>query len=213
MSLSACLVTSTPSYEAPERTPPFLSAQSAQPDLRQIKKIDLDLFSSNTSIEFGAAVRSEDNGAPVFGRLVLDYGVLNSGPGNPYRQDLGDWVQIPASTLDAPPRKLAAQWFPASDTPTDGCHNVTLFATHDTGFNNGGCPADPTDFDFLSWTILVCKGSLGSCCDPTALPEDGGCTQFQCPAISSDVRCDGAADTAALDSQADPSDIDPGGAP
>lgn len=191
----ACLVTSSPTFEEPERTPPFLLGPSARPDLRVVKVVDMAEFDP---VEFSATVRSEDNGTDVQGRLVLDYGVkpLGGPPGVPYRQALSDPVQADASTLDDGSRTLTASWFTGSNKTTVGCHNVTLFATHEINFTTG-CPADPKDFDFLTWTVITCDSTQAPCCDPTLAPEEGGCQSFLCPKTDPNARCDVAAATGA----------------
>jgi hypothetical protein len=191
MFFPACLVTSSPSFEEPERTPPFLLGPSARPEQRQVKVVDL---APALPVEFSATVRSEDNGADVQGRLVLDYGFKPPGgpPGVPYRQPLGDPVSVEASTLDDMSRTLSAQWFTGSNPTTVGCHYVTLFATHNIDFNTG-CPADPADFDFLTWTVITCDSTAAPCCDPTLPADDGGCQILLCPEIDPNARCDVAA--------------------
>lgn len=186
MSLPACLVTSSPTFEDPERTPPFLVGPSAQPDIRYIKVVDATAVKP-PAVEFSAQVRSEDNGDDVLGRLVLDYGVPLGGPDYPYQDILKDLVSVPASTMDDESRVLTAVWFPRSDVTTAGCHTVTLFTTHEMNFEKG-CPVDPTDFDSLTWTVLVCTEA--PCCDPTLPPDAGGCPPFQCPAVDESARCD-----------------------
>lgn len=188
MVLPGCLVTSSPSFEEPERTPPFLLGPSARPDPRLVEVIDMaDL----DPVEFSATVRSEDNGVDVQGRLVLDYGFVPPGgpPGVPYRQPLGDPVIVGASTLDDTSRTLSALWFPGSNQTNPGCHTVTLFATHELDFSRG-CPADPADFDSITWTVIVCDSNQAPCCDPTLPPEDGGCQTFLCPKTDPAARCD-----------------------
>ena len=188
MSLPACLVTSSPTFEEPERTPPFLIGPTARPDLRQVKVVDVGGIPD--PVEFSAQVRSEDNGQQVFGRLVLDYGIApQGGPGYPYQQILKDVVTLEPGTLEDKARILAAKWYPGSNKAPVGCHTVTLFATHEINFETG-CPADPDDFDHLTWTVYVCDSTSAPCCDPELPAEQGGCTNFQCPPIDEDVRCD-----------------------
>lgn len=189
MSLPACLVTSSPSFEEPERTPPFLLAQTSSPDIRRVKVVDLLKFKpSGTHTDFSAGVRSEDAGDRVLGRLVLDYGIRGD-DGRPYADVLQEGVYIPAGTLDDAPRTLTAQWFPKA---TLGCHTVTLFATHELDFATG-CPTEPDDFDFLTWTVSVCDSGQAPCCDPNSPEAEGGCVKFQCPDTQEDVRCGGPA--------------------
>lgn len=187
MSLPACLVTSSPSFDEPERTPPFLLDPSARPDPRQVLVVDV---AQGAPVEFSAAVRSEDNGIDVQGRLVLDYGFrVPGGPPTATYQALGDPVIVGASTLDDTSRTLSAVWFTGSNKPTVGCHNVTLFATHGIDFTTG-CPFDPADFDYISWTVIVCNGMQAPCCDPTLPPDQGGCQAFQCTKIDPNTRCE-----------------------
>ncbi len=182
MTLPACLVTSSPTFEEPKRTRPFLLSEASSPDVRQIKVMDTDKY---LPFEFGASVLSEDAGDDVIGRLVLDYGVAVDDL--PF-QSLGEPSAVAAATLDDGPRPLTATWGSAYK-PTVGCHYVSLLATHKLGFGNG-CPEDPEDFDFLTWTVIVCKSSDGPCCDPQSPADDGGCAAADCPVVDPDVRCD-----------------------
>ncbi|MEZ4295794.1 MAG: hypothetical protein R3B70_12520 [Polyangiaceae bacterium] len=188
MSLPACLVTSSPSFEEPERTPPFLLGPTARPDLHQIKVVDLK---GAPEIEFSAQVRSEDNGEDVLGRLVLDYGSPLSGPGIPFQATL-DETRVEASTLDDTTRSLTTQWYPFDESL--GCHTVTLFATHEIDLDTR-CPADPKDFDSLTWTVIVCNSVQAPCCDPNPPAGQPGCADFKCPDVDPNARCDQTQDT------------------
>lgn len=181
MSLPACLVTSSPTFEEPKQTRPFLLSESSSPDVRQIKVVD----NYKLPVEFSASVISEDAGDKVYGRLVLDYGIAVDK--HPYRQALGDWAPINPATLDFGPRTLTGTW-ESSSKPTTGCHYVSLLATHDIDFVVG-CPTDPADFDFLTWTVVVCDSSVAPCCDPAAPDGEGGCGALSCPDIDPNVRC------------------------
>lgn len=185
MILPACLVTSTPSSEERKRTPPFLLAETAIPDPRLFKIIDL---TTTPFVDFQAGVVSEDADAKVLGHLVLDYGFkVEGGYATPFFLEIGRPATVEPATLDDPPRTLAVRWSFGSYKPTPGCHNVALFATHE--FDDvTGCAADPSDFDYVLWTILVCDSSQGTCCDPAAPPDQGGCS-VQCPDFDTDVRC------------------------
>lgn len=183
MSLPACLVTSSPTFEEPKRTRPFLLSESSSPDIRRIKVVDT---SKSLPLEFSVSVVSEDAEDDVVGRLVLDYGIEVDG--RPYHQPLGDPGSVAAATLDDGPRTLTARW-ESTYKPTLGCHYVSLLATHDLNFATG-CPVDPADFDFLTWTVIVCDSSQAPCCDPTDPAADGGCAAAECPAVDLNVRCD-----------------------
>lgn len=188
MPLPACLVTSSPSFEEPERTPPFLLASTAEPDLRQFLIVDTSGPQPPPYV-FRAEVRSEDNDQQLLGRLVLDYGVQQPQTMKPYSQALHEEaVTIEPGTLDSPPRYLQVTWFTKAHPAPVGCHTVTLFATHEIDPVTG-CPTDPEDFDFLTWNVLVCDGVQSTCCDPEKPAEDGGCAALQCPAIDENIRC------------------------
>ena len=184
MSLPACLVTASPTFEEPNRTRPFLLAEASSPDVRQIKDVDIAKGKS-LPLEFSALVVSEDAGDKVLSRLVLDYGVAVDN--HPYYQALGEGSIGPA-TLDDGPRTLTAPWGSTSK-PTLGCHYVSLLATHELDLKTG-CPVDPEDLDSLTWTVVVCDTSGGPCCDPTAPEDEGGCSVHDCPKVDKDVRCD-----------------------
>lgn len=181
MTLSACLVTSTPNFEERNRTPPFLLSETADPDTRLIHVYNLD---ETGSVTFGADVVSEDAGDKVLGHLVLDYGFrLEGGDPTPYRNRIGLDASVKPATIDDPPRTLAVTWNVKSLDISPGCHNFALLATHE--FNETGCAVDPSDFDYVMWTVLICRKSDGNCCEPS---EEGGCP-IQCPDFNEDVRC------------------------
>src|SRR5262249_12514573 len=77
MASGGCLVTSVPDYVEPQRTAPFLIAESASPDIRQPLEI---LFDSSQGKyppqEFRVHVRSEDTGDLVHFKLYVDYGTV-----------------------------------------------------------------------------------------------------------------------------------------
>lgn len=186
MTLPACLVTSSPTFEEPTQTRPFLLSESTVPDLRRIKVVNT---AESLPLEFSASVLSEDVGADVVGRLVLDYGIAEDQ--RPYRQPLGDPASVAAATLDDGPRTLTARW-ESTYKPTLGCHYVSLLATHKLNFATG-CPENPDDFDFLTWTVIVCDSNVGPCCDPTAPEGDkDSCAVFSCPDVDENVRCQAA---------------------
>jgi hypothetical protein len=183
MLLPACLVTSSPTFEEPKRTAPFLRAPSAVPALNQITVVDATANMPPAAV-FRADVVSEDNGEGVVGKLVLDYGIQTQS-GFPYRFSLAD-ADAPSGTLDGPARTMTAKWFPDAPPTTAGCHNVTLLATHKFDVDTG-CPSSADDFDFLTWTVIVCDHA--PCCDPSLPPEKGGCTTWQCPVVDPGVKC------------------------
>jgi hypothetical protein len=195
MSLEACLVTSSPTFEDPERTPPFLVAATAQPDLREI--LVVNKFEVSNPLVFSAGLRSEDNGESIVGLVVRNYGVEGSDT-KPYEDELGRRVAEPG-TLDDTSRRLSVPWY-VNKADINGCANVSLLAMHKVD-EITGCPVDPVDFDFLTWTVIVCEGSM-DCCDPTAGPgEEDACSNLACPEIDPEIRCGVNLPTANFDSQ------------
>lgn len=182
---SACLVISPPQVEDPERTPPFLLEETANPDARETWKIDLD-SASLSFVEFSVNVRSEDDGLPVQGRLLLDYGVQAS-DGRPFEAEVSEDSDVPASTLQDTLRTLTARWYVKSYN-YDGCHTVTLMASHE--FTDDQCPVDPADSDAVTWLVYLCRDS-GSvpCCDPVSDP-DCPLPGYECPKLTG-AQCEG----------------------
>src|SRR5262245_48557944 len=72
MTSASCLITSDPEFSDPQRTPPFLIVDKAQPSPLDI----VILQATDIEKEFLAVVRSEDAGDPdpLEVKLALDYG-------------------------------------------------------------------------------------------------------------------------------------------
>lgn len=156
MNSSACLVTSTPSFDPPEQTRPFLVASSADPDPRGV--LVVDSLNLPTSFDFTANVVSNDANAPVELKLYLDYGFTNIA-GQPFRKSLGNPPALPPSTMDdekRPPAK--ARWFPGIDDVSFGCHTITLIASH--RFDDTlECPVCRNDSSQITWPVFRCDSS------------------------------------------------------
>lgn len=167
MSASACLVTSSPTFEDPVQTKPFLDFEGAGPDPRQILVLSTDV---STTL-FEAQLRSEDAGEPVLVRMLVDYGTCNV-TGKPF-QDSQQGLPVDPSTFSDTSRK-AQHNATIENELTPGCHRLTLIATHE--FNEAtGCPADPDDFAQITWTVFVCDDNCDF--DPVNCPViEASCT-------------------------------------
>jgi hypothetical protein len=156
----ACLVLSTPDDVPPvEKTPPFLIADRATPNLRELIDIDLgatlpDDFGPEL---FSAFVVSEDDGDDVDVYLFIDYGFPDNPDGFPFLKKVNQ-VTVPASTLSDRTRQVTfSQNIAKSLQFLGGCHNVTMIATHD--FAGNDCPRCMTDSSQLTWQVRVCSSN------------------------------------------------------
>lgn len=167
MSSSACLVTSSPSFDEPSQTKPFLDFESASPDPRRILTIEPG---SQERHSFSALVRSEDLEEDVRVRLLVDYGKCGSN-GSPFAGLLLA-SPVPASTFDDTGRKAVVDT--TLESLSEGCHRLTMIATHE--FEDPiGCPTDPEDFTQITWTVFVCKDNCAT--DPITCPVvEASCT-------------------------------------
>jgi hypothetical protein len=173
MSGTACLVVSPPEYEEPKRSAPFLIAEEAFPNLRKtVEVLETDAF-----VEFGGAVLSEDNGAPVEVALYIDYGQSNAA-GHPYKNRVYPFEPILPGTIADGPRKFQGKrWYLDSAPVAAGCHTITMMASHEFGATV--CPVDIDDSSFLVWQIAKCDAN-GDCptdCEPLDCSD-------QCPSCA-----------------------------
>lgn len=190
MTTASCLITSTPDFESPEQTPPFLLSQNATPDPREI----IALENPKGSLTFSAFVRSEDGGEPVQTRLLVNYGTASS-PKRPYRfAEIG--TTLGPSSMDDRSR-VASGVFDNASYNLVGCFRFTLMVSH--AFDDNNCPLDLSDSDAITWTAYLCE-SADNCAPPIdpdvdcALPPDPtACPQFSPQATSSASTSSGAA--------------------
>jgi hypothetical protein len=156
----ACLVTSTTDFADPEQTPPFLVASRADPDIREF----LVVVDGESRKDFTAQVLSEDRGESVKIALYIDYGRSNVA-GQPFRNAITNFPDIPAGTLRDGPRQVRAQWFPDIHPVENGCHTITMMVTHEFDFQD--CPETLSDSSQLVWKVLRCESREK--CDPIVL--------------------------------------------
>ncbi len=180
---ASCLVTSTPDFEPPERTPPELVAALATPDLREVIRVD----ETTGTVNLGAAVRSvEDAGEGVRFRLFLDYGIPN-GFDLPY-QDVVDGGAVTEPTGEDEVRRVSARWRPGNDL-SNGCHTLTLMVSHAFDETPQGpaldCPERLDDSSQLTWFVDFCR--VPPCVEQPPCAE----ATVACPAVADDVPSEG----------------------
>ncbi len=170
MSASACLVTSSPTFEDPPATKPFLEFETAQPDPRNV----LILNENIDLLTFEAFVRSEDVGQKVEVRLLLDYGTCNALQ-QPFLDSFDD-ADVAAGTFDEKDRLASVRYATVNLDP--GCHRLTLMASH--AFDGAsGCPVDEEDFTQITWTVFRCAGDDCGAFNPASCPPiEASCTNF-----------------------------------
>jgi hypothetical protein len=188
---SSCLVISSPDFGSPERTPPFLVPDSADPDPRRV----LVVTSDTSRVDFSAVVRSEDDGDAVEARLYIDYGFVN-GAGQPFRTSVTDnATTLQPSTFDDDTRRAQVQWYTDSVPISPGCHRFTLIVSH--GFDSrSGCPLELADSSQITWTVLYC--APGAECPPPIVDPRTDCPPIEarCPeVVSQATSASGAGDT------------------
>jgi hypothetical protein len=173
LSSTGCLITSTPTYDTPQQTPPLLLAADAKPVITEAQPVVVS--ESTPPLNFSASVISEDNNQQVQLALLIDYGVEQNG--NPYRggpeavhgmvlpNGIGTLAEGPRLTqslqLESTIFTVVSAGTPPQPVPT--CHTVTMVATHEFGDANTGCPRCLVDSSMLTWTIIACPGPGTSC--------------------------------------------------
>lgn len=174
---SGCLVASTPEFEKPERTPPFLLAATADPDIREFVLITDE--EANIRNEFSAMVMSEDVGQPVKVALYIDYGEPNV-EGRPFHKALILFPEIPPGRMSDNPRQVRAHLYPEQENVEPGCHTVTMIVSHE--FDYSGCPKSLADSSQLTWTVLRCSSATN------CVPIDADNSTKNCPSSNSSMN-------------------------
>ena len=178
--LSSCLVTSSPDFQDPQRSRPFFLPDLANPDPRRVIVLD----ATTQKIELDGFIVGEDAGSAVQPRLLRDYGTFDEVLGKPF-QNSQNGIDVPPGSLDGEPRKVSVVASPAGLGLTPGCHRLTLMVSHK--FDEAtGCPSDLTDYDALTWTVLVCDAN-GICPTLDLTKEKQAPDDPSCPAVT--VSC------------------------
>lgn len=178
MTTASCLITSTPDFEPPAQTPPFLVAENATPDPRQLVIVQPD----QDEVLFSAFVRSEDAEAKVGVRLLVDYGTESAD--TPFRIAL-QGKTVAASHMEDRTRLASAKWN-RNTLNLEGCHRFTLMVSH--AFDDTNCPLDLADSDSLTWNVVICKP--GEDCPPLIDPSVDCAlplTPAACPQLSPEL--------------------------
>jgi hypothetical protein len=172
MLFSACLVTSSPTFEEPVRTKPFLDVEGATPTVSRI----FTVTPTTPATVFSAPLRSEDLTERVEARVLLNYGRCSNGrPFEAFQED----TSVEASTFDDTDRRAEVQtYFDGAFALPPGCHRLTLMASH--AFDPGtGCPADLDDFSQVTWVVFSCETEDCGPVDPDSCPiADVSCEDF-----------------------------------
>ncbi|WP_437586379.1 hypothetical protein [Sorangium sp. So ce1000] len=170
---SGCLILSSSDHETPPQTAPYLISSAASPSQLQVVYIH-----EQDALDFGAAVLSEDHGVDVEIALYIDYGVRNSA-GQPYRNHVYPFPVIEAGTMADGQRPFVRRWFLDSPSVTEGCHTLTMVASH--AFDTDVCPVDLKDMSSLTWQLINCDPDDPSC--PKSCPELA-CAASKCPSCA-----------------------------
>ncbi len=184
MSTSGCLITSTPQFDEPQQTRPFLLGQSAIPSLSKTVVIDKQ---SSSIVEFSADVVSQD--APndeVRCLLLLDYGFPNSGL--PYRFVIYAADVPPGSLNQTAPRRCKVLLNVLGLPLETGCHNATLLVTHALK-QETQCPEKEDDYSLITWQVFFCDSSQDpDACDNVDLTP---CKSWDASCFSSSLDAGG----------------------
>ena len=151
----------------------MIVASGLNPDPRSILLVGGD----EGSKEFGitASVVSEDVEESVKVALYVDYGFTNA-LGQPFRNALQTFPELPSGTLADGPRKLGGvRWVDGLFSIEPGCHRLTLVVTHEFD-TASGCPKNLNDSSQITWHFRQCD--VGDC--PATL-VDCPATDATCP--------------------------------
>jgi hypothetical protein len=147
----SCLITSSPDFAKPTRTPPFLTALTPAPYLVQsVRALAPHTYSPQT-LTF--QVVSEDlQSPPLQALLILDFEGFSAAI-----QLLQPPTEIPPGHFNdpsAPPRKAIELPFQFSGEIQTGCHSVTLAVSHEFVAvlgTNKVAPKDDGDVATATW--------------------------------------------------------------
>ena len=156
-STSGCLAADEPTFQEPVKTPPFLLAQTAVPDVTQPRQ---DFGNPVVDkVELSVEVRSEDAGDPLVAKLVYNYpkDPIDLGPSGRFPPGkLGDTERILSLTLERSRLPLDV-----SKSPPElwtGCLQVSMLVTHksSTDIQNGVAFLDlENDIGVITWWFNI----------------------------------------------------------
>jgi len=161
---TGCLVTESPSFEAPSRTAPRLVNLTPAPAELIRAPVSGQVYELPS---FQFQIVSEDAGQRVDSRLVVDYGVDPSNTGF-VDFDLGETI-APGKMSDGPrPKdkkaiidlKLPRLQYSPDNNGGRSCRTVTLLVSHEFRSNGARyCPTRMEDSDQASWFVVLCPGA------------------------------------------------------
>lgn len=146
-SLSGCIVADPPEYQEPQRTPPILDLNHAEPSPYWVVVVERK---SGNDLSIKVPLRSDDQGERLLFAIHVDYKaggfmLLSS--------------SMPPSTLDGPPREISKSFDLNDPRVMPGCHQLTLLVAHDSSWDiQGGQPlpdAPPEDLAIATWWLNV----------------------------------------------------------
>lgn len=164
LATSGCIVTESPSFEAPARTAPRLVNVSPEPTELLRAPASGQVYELPS---FQFQIVSEDVGQRVDSRIVVDYGVDPANTGF-VDFDLGETI-APGKMTDGPrPKdkkaiidlKLPRLQYAPDNNGGRSCRTVTLLVSHE--FRTSGdryCPSSVADSDQVSWFVVLCPGA------------------------------------------------------
>jgi hypothetical protein len=175
----SCLITSSPDFAKPTRTPPFLTGLTPAPYLVvSVRAVSPGMYLPQ---QIGFQIVSEDlQSAPLQGLLIRDF----EGFSAPIKDRLWLDTNIPPGHFNdpsAPTREPIKIEFPFPVGINPGCHSVTLAVSHeftsDLGTNKIA-PKDPGDIATATWwyelTDPIVADPPPGCGGPVAPMSDAG---------------------------------------
>jgi hypothetical protein len=170
------LVTSSPEFDPPKRTPPYIT-QLVHPPAYQIIPIESrDPLRTIDPMDLEFELVSEDLQAGPVAQLGLDYKPRPGVGDNPVL--IGSQDEIPPGHLTgagAGPRRVTIK-LEMRSAPSPGCHSITLMVTH--AFKLGEfAPKDEGDVSLATWWAAIDADpttfDLTSCIIPDLTPDGG----------------------------------------
>ena len=146
---TGCLVAEAPEYGPPRQTTPVIDMSTVDPSPWTV------MLPTRPTQTISFRVQSEDAGEGLTVFLYLDH--LSS---NYFRKRFVEDWDFPPSGSSAP-RPLSIQW-DLRDEVTPGCHQLTLFVTHQSNFDDDDSNTyiSSSDVASITWWANVDPGEM-----------------------------------------------------